>query len=106
MPLEERILAVLDGIASHESGAPQRSGLCRAPWRGACYHPQQLGGRIMAKERSFYSFHAYLRDRPAPPAFKCAQCGYLSRAGTPPLCEVCRHRVETVRGKADERVHK
>jgi hypothetical protein len=47
----------------------------------------------MAKERGFYSFRAYLRDRPAPPSFKCAQCGYLSSAGTPPLCEVCRHRV-------------
>jgi hypothetical protein len=59
----------------------------------------------MAKERGFYSFHAYLRDKPAPQPFKCERCGYLSRDGTPPLCEVCRHRVETIRCKADERLH-
>ena len=43
----------------------------------------------MAKPLRFYPIDSYISDRPAPPAFKCEQCGYLSRAGTTPLCEVC-----------------
>jgi len=43
----------------------------------------------MARPLRFYPTDRYIYDRPAAPAFKCEQCGYLSRAGTAPLCEVC-----------------
>jgi hypothetical protein len=54
----------------------------------------------MAKLRGYYAFDLFLRDRPAPRPFKCAQCGYCT-AGTPPPCEVCAKGVSTQRCEAD-----
>ena len=37
----------------------------------------------------FYPADVYLRDRPAPRAFRCECCGYMASTGTAPVCGVC-----------------
>ena len=55
----------------------------------------------MPKPRIFYPLHQFLQ-RPAKPAFRCSQCGFLSSAGAAPVCQACRQgaAVERCEGEA------